>query len=233
MQALHKLIAAAFAFALLAGCAAPMAPEASRANRRPPVRLVVLGDSLAFGTGASEPTGGFAFRLYERIARERPGSEIASYAIGGTTVADVERLEVARLRGTHPDVILLCVGGNDVVRRTDPAAFAASYALTVAAIRTNAPHARLILFGVPNVAVSPLFADFDAAAVERLSRADDRAVRATAAHAHASFVDLFALSSAARHNVGFFSSDQFHPSDDGHERIARYALPTLERALHS
>jgi len=193
----------------------------------------VLGDSLAFGTGASEPTNGFAFRLYDRIARERPGSEITSYAIGGTTVADVERLEVARLRGTHPDAILLCVGGNDVVRRTDPAAFAASYARTVASIRTNAPAAKLIVFGVPDIAISPLFADFDAAAVERLSQVDDRAVRTTAARNGALFVDLFTLSKAARHNVGFFSSDQFHPSDDGHDRIARYALPTLERALHS
>jgi len=230
---LRRQIVAAIACASLAACGVQTAPETSRANGRPAVRLVVLGDSLAFGTGASEPTGGFAFRLYDRIARERPGSEITSYAIGGTTIADVERLEVARLHGTHPDAILLCVGGNDVVRRTDPAVFAASYTRTVAAIHTNAPHAKLILFGVPNIAVSPLFADFDAAAVERLSRADDRAVRATATRTHASFVDLFTLSSAARHNVGFFSSDQFHPSDDGHERIARYALPALERALHS
>lgn len=219
------------AFMLLAACGSHDVTREERRGTGKPVRLAILGDSLAFGTGASEPTNGFAFRIYERIARERPGSEITSYAIGGTTVTDVLRLEAGRLRGTQPDVILLCVGGNDVVRRTDPGAFARAYDELVATIRRAAPHAKLVLFGVPDVAVSPLFADFDARSVGDRSRVDDAAVRAAARRSGASFVDLFALSQAARTSLGFFSSDQFHPSDDGHDRIARRAFPIVERAL--
>jgi lysophospholipase L1-like esterase len=231
MPSLRSIII--LALALIAGCAHAPGPRA--ATPSPPtgraVAISVLGDSLAFGTGASEPTGGFAFRLYESIERERPGSEITSDAIGGTTVADVLRLEAARLRGTHPDLIILCVGGNDVVRRTDPRAFARAYSQLVDTIRNEVPHAKLVLFGVPNVATSPLFADFDARAIALLSLADDTAVRANAARTGAGFVDLFALSQSAKDRPGFFSSDQFHPSDDGHERIAALARPTIERAL--
>jgi len=222
-----------FALALIAGCARTAPPHAA-ARSTPagrPVAISVLGDSLAFGTGASEPTGGFAFRLYESIERERPGSEITNDAIGGTTIADVLRLEGARLHGTHPDLVILCVGGNDVVRRTDPRAFARSYTQLVDAIRREVPQAKLVLFGVPNVAISPLFADFDARAIALFSLQDDAAVRANAARTGAGFVDLFALSQSAKDRPGFFSSDQFHPSDDGHERIATRALPTIERAL--
>lgn len=228
---MRNVLPATAAVLLFAACTSVRPPGPTSTPTQPPVRITVLGDSLAFGTGASEPTGGFAFRIYEQIARTRPGSEITSVAIGGTTVADVERLEVARLRGTKPDLVLLCVGGNDVVRRTDPARFAASYAAVVAQITRTVPHARLVIFGVPDVSVSPLFADFDASLVGELSRRDDRAVRAIARHAGASFVDLFALSRQARASSGFFSSDQFHPSDAGHERIARLALPTIRRAL--
>ncbi len=231
MPPLRSLMILGLAF--IVGCTSATAPHVAspRVSAGRPVAISVLGDSLAFGTGASEPTGGFAFRLYESIERERPGSEITNDAIGGTTVADVLRLEVDRLRGTHPDLIVVCVGGNDVVRRTDPHAFARSYARLVDAIRREVPQAELVLVGVPNVATSPLFADFDARAIALFSREDDAAVRSNAVRTGAGFVDLFALSQAAKSRPGFFSSDQFHPSDDGHERIAERALPIVERAL--
>jgi lysophospholipase L1-like esterase len=124
----------------------------------------------------------------------------------------------------------LCVGGNDVVRGIPTAAFARNYRRLVRAIRSTVPSAALIAIGVPDVAISPLFADH-AATVRRLAQADDRAARAAVAAFGGRYVDLFALTLHERNAAGFLSEDRFHPSDEGHERIADRALPALEAAL--
>src|ERR1700716_379858 len=85
-----RTLAAAGTTAALAGCARRPAPAprgASTPGRA--VRIIVLGDSLAFGTGASAPRNAFIFRAYLRVRAQHPGSRIDNYAMTGSTAADV------------------------------------------------------------------------------------------------------------------------------------------------
>jgi lysophospholipase L1-like esterase len=226
--------ATALALCLLAGtlwaltARAGDTAAAQRSTR--PVNIAVLGDSLALGTGAGDTSGGFAFRIYRAIDADRPGSEITNMAIGGSTAADVARLQTVRLHEQRFDVVLLCVGGNDVVRGIPTAVFARDYRKLVAAIRAAAPRVPLVIVGVPDVSISPLFADH-AQSVRALSVDDDRVARDIAAAAGARYVDLFALTARMRNAAGFLSLDRFHPSDEGHAQIAAAVLPAVERAL--
>lgn len=208
---------------------APPAPPVPPAAPTP-LRIAVLGDSLALGTGAADPADGLTFRIYRALAADRPGSEITNFAIGGTRASDVRRLEVGSLDPRATDLVLLVVGGNDVVRRTPVATFAREYSSLLTAIRTRVPRATVVAFGVPNVARSPLFAD-SRAKTEALSRADDVAVRVAAAANGATFVDLFRYTHHAATTQEFFSSDDFHPSDAGYARLAAFALPVITHAL--
>jgi len=191
--------------------------------------MLVLGDSLALGTGARDPENGVTFRIYRTLARERPGAEVTDVAIGGARAADVLRLEIPRLP-TRADLVLLIAGGNDVVRETSPVAFAASYRATVAAIRARYPHAAIVLGGIPDVGVSPLFAG-DSARTSGRAYMLDRIVRAEATRAHLGFIDLFGASRQARGDAAFLSEDQFHPSDRGYEILAARAMPPVRAAL--
>src|ERR1700682_3551699 len=86
------------AAAVLAGCARrPGAAPGAIVTPGAPVHIIALGDSLPFGTGASSPANGFIFRAYLRVRGAHPGSRIDSYAMGGSTAADVLRLQVPRL----------------------------------------------------------------------------------------------------------------------------------------
>ncbi len=185
---------------------------------------------MALGTGAGDTSGGFAFRIYRAIDAQRPGSEITNMAIGGSTAADVLRLQVGRLRERRFDLVLVCVGGNDVVRGISQHVFARTYRKLIDAIHVTAPGTPVVAIGVPDVSISPLFADH-AAAVRELARADDRAARAIAASTGTRYVDLFALTRRMRDAAGFLSLDRFHPSDEGHAAIAAQALPAVERVL--
>lgn len=222
------------ALALLAGCAAPRTAgtDAQAVSGAAPVRMVVLGDSLAFGTGASGPASGFAFLLYERARKKLPSVEVRNFAIGGTTAADVRRLEVGRLRGLQPALVLVAVGGNDVLQRTPPERFEREYTALVADIRRLAPGANVVLFGVPDVALSPIFPAAAAPPIDVLSRADDAAVRRIARAGGAGYVDLFGLTLRAKGRVErFLAEDRFHPSDEGHAAIAAAAWPVVAKAL--
>jgi lysophospholipase L1-like esterase len=221
------LLLAAVFFALSA--AVIVRPAGAAATAPAPIAMTVLGDSLALGTGASDPANGFAFRIYRAILATRPGSEVTNDAIGGSRVADVTRLQVPEL-DPRADLVLLIVGGNDVVRRTSPRQFESDYAHLLAAVRARAPHAALVACGVPDVARSPLFAD-SYAKTEALARADDRAVRANAQTYGAAYVDLFTMTRARGRNPDFFSADDFHPSDAGYAQLERVTLPLVVRAL--
>ncbi len=232
MRAKAFAIVAAFVVLMVTGCGtAPLHVQAPR-HADSPVRIVVLGDSLGLGTGASGPASGFTFDIFRRLARERPGSSISDYAIGGARIADVLRLEAPRLRGEHADLVLIVVGGNDVVRTTGRTAFARTYAQLLDTIAMTEPKAAIVACGVPDVAISPIFIGSDIGAIGRLSRDDDRAVHRAAARRNIPVVDLFSISQQARGELDtFLSADRFHPSDLGYRRIAAAAYPMVIRAL--
>jgi lysophospholipase L1-like esterase len=220
------------ALAALAGCARrpPPAPRTPATPGRP-VRIVALGDSLAFGTGASAPRKAFIFQAYLRVRAQHPGSRIDNFAIGGSTAADVLRLQAPRLVHVRADVVVVCVGGNDVVHRVAAADFASTYAKLVARVRHLQQHAAIVCCGVPDVGLSPLFTGADHDAVTRLSRENDAAIRAIAKRAGAAFVDLYATTLREHADVNrFLSDDRFHPSDAGYTELAAALEPALLRA---
>ena len=197
-----------------------------------PKRIVALGDSLAFGTGASSPERGFIFRAYLRVRAQNPGSRLDDFAIPGSTARDVLRLQAPRLAHARFDAVVVCVGGNDVVHRVATAAFAASYAALIARIRALQPRAAIVCCGVPDVGQSPLFTGVDQAEIATLSHDGDAAVRAIAARAGATFVDVYAASGRASRDINhFLSDDRFHPGDTGYAELAGVLTPALLRAV--
>jgi acyl-CoA thioesterase-1 len=209
-----------------------LTPPVEGATSDRAVRVSVAGDSLALGIGASDSSRGFAFDLFRRIDAERPGSEVTNLAIGGTTAVDVERLEVPRLADTHPDVVLLEVGANDAVRRRSSTSFARDFASLVRALRRAVPRATVIVFNVPDIAVSPIFENASKPKLRSLVADYNRSVRGVARSTGATVVDLYAISERARNDIDrFFSADLFHPSDAGHEAIAAAAWPIVERSI--
>ena len=195
-----------------------------------PVRIAVLGDSLAFGTGASSAAGGFIFPAFRALLVRRPGSRLDNVAIGGATVADVVRLQAGRLAGVRYDVVIVCVGGNDVVRGTPAVTFRRTYTELLRRIAAATPGARVICCGVPDVSVSPIFAS-ERDLVRETAMRDDAVVRALAAAHGAAFVDVFGVSHATRDPERFLGHDRFHPSDAGYVLLANALTPVLNRVI--
>lgn len=217
------MVRSAFLLATATIVAAPLHAPAAGEDA---LRIAVLGDSLALGTGASRADGGFIFKAFRSVLARHPGSRIDNVAIGGSTIADVLRLQAGRLRGTRYTCAIVCAGANDVVRGTPQAAFAWAYGRLLTRLERTVPATRIICCGVPDVSVSPIFAD-ERAQTEAAAKRDNAAVRAAAHAVGAMFVDLFAITHAVHDPQRFLSGDRFHPSDTGYAMLAKALMPVL------
>ena len=113
-------------------------------------KVLVIGDSTGVGTGSSDPADSVA----GRIARDFPGVEIVNRARNGARAADVPAQLVGAGNGRY-DVILLQVGGNDILRFTPLDELRASVA---GVLGEAARKARAVVFiSTGNVGLSPAF----------------------------------------------------------------------------
>ena len=84
-----------------------------------PVKIAVLGDSLAAGYGV-KPDQAFPARLQAALQRGARNVTILNHGVSGdTTAGGVERIDW--MLADKPDIVLVELGGNDALRGSDPA----------------------------------------------------------------------------------------------------------------
>ena len=189
--------------------------------------VLVFGDSLAAGVGASTPDPAFAAIMFAQLTNGDPSSEFDDLAISGATAADVldTQLPDAEARAIDATDVWLCVGGNDVFHGTPTDTFSTTEHSLVTRLRSSWPRAHIIVFGIPDVTRTPLLPGL--AQFHDMASADNVAAADAARASQADFVDLFSLTDS-QNLGGQLSSDSLHPDDDGHAAIAAYA----EKKLH-
>ncbi len=85
-----------------------------------PVKLAILGDSLAAGYGLS-PAQAFPARLDAALKAQNRNVTIINHGVSGdTTAGGLERIDW--MMADKPDIVLVELGGNDGLRALDPAA---------------------------------------------------------------------------------------------------------------
>ncbi len=202
----------------------------SEEEKGAPVVYVALGDSTGVGVGARKG-GGYVARLFERIERVRPGSRLVNLCVSGATTADVLRAQVGRVGAARPTLVTLGIGINDVTRQVSAEQFARNLEDIVARLRaqTKAP---VVVSNLPDVSHAPVVPAFlREEARRRIQQFNSRIAEAAVRH------DLFLADSFEKSaaviptHPEFFSTDGFHPSEEGYEFWAFEMWPTVKRAL--
>lgn len=109
--------------------------------------LLALGDSLTYGTGAAESES-YPAQLERLIARK----VVAAGVPGETTAQALARLPSA-LDEHAPQLLLLCIGGNDFLRRLGNAQAAANVRQMVQLARSRG--VEVLLIATPEAALVP------------------------------------------------------------------------------
>jgi lysophospholipase L1-like esterase len=190
--------------ALVAGCTdAPAGPRLARLPAD--AVLLAFGDSLTAGNGAP-PTRSYPAQLDALLTQRVVGD-----GVPGETSAQGLRRFGASLDRHAPDLVLLCLGGNDFLRRHDPADTEANLDRLIAMATERG--VAVVLLGVPTPGLL-------------LDEGADLYPRLASKHGLPLENEIFAevLSDRA------LRTDRIHPNAEGYARVAAAVRDLLAHA---
>ncbi len=203
-------------------------PDAAPSAVPHPLRLLVVGDSTAMGTGVSVLDDAIPGRLARLLAGTRAGSQgVAWRAVGrsGATSAQVHADFAATAVRAHFDIAVVLVGWNDALQLRSPGEFARSLGALLDRLHEGSPDARLLVVAPPefaHFAVLPtplrLALGFHARGLTRTS--------ARVARKHHAV-------SAPGFDGQAVASDGFHPNATGYQRLAEGIAASAIRATRT
>jgi lysophospholipase L1-like esterase len=213
-------------------------------KRRGERLVLVLGDSLARGTG-DEDGRGFAQRLLPLLRPAGP-VELANLGVDGATSEDLRRLSesanVAAL-ARSADLIVVSVGGNDLSRSVPRSAgtpvqmveeigrsrdrFAENLRAILTRLRQANPTAPISVFALYNPFSSDRRAQIGSSVIARWNAL----IQETAlSYPGTIVVPTFDLFQSGAENL---SADQFHPNGKGYALIAERIAQGLPRSMRT
>ncbi|WP_296209858.1 GDSL-type esterase/lipase family protein [Psychrobacter sp. UBA3480] len=110
--------------------------------------VVALGDSLTYGYGANPKTA------YPTVLAELSKWNVVNAGVNGDTSADV-LTRVNEITEQNPDLVLLGVGGNDVLQRIAPDTTRDNIIATIDTLQSN--NIDIVLIAEPYFSTSALF----------------------------------------------------------------------------
>lgn len=166
--------------------------------------IVAFGDSLTEGTGAQE------FQSYPAVLAKLSGRQVINAGVAG----EISKVGLARLPSvlaTHkPKLVLLCHGGNDLLRKLNQKQLQKNLEQMIEQITDSG--AQVILIGVPKPSLllgpAPIYKEI------------------TAGHKLVANLQIFSqvLSKAG------LKSDPVHPNAAGYKKVAEAIHTTLSEA---
>ena len=194
----------------------PAEPRTGGSRDAGALRLLVLGDSSAVGTGVDQMTDALAGQIAKRLPEP-----VAWRVVGANGLRSDEVLaqQLAEAVARPADLIVLLVGWNDALQMRSAAAFGADLAALLDALRRQNPDARVALVAPPRFGQFAVY---------------PQPLRAVLG-AHVGGLTRIAQRVAAERGValapGFdgvnVASDRFHPDATGYGLLADAVLAAL------
>ena len=165
--------------------------------------VLAFGDSITYGTGAG-PDESYPKVLAQLIGRRVVGAGVP----GEVTANGLQRLPEV-LDEVKPKILLLCLGGNDMLRKVEPVAIEANLRTMVRIARDRG--IAVVLIAVPK----PALFGGNAAFYQTIAREND-----------------LPLESKILKDILFdneFKADTIHPNAKGYRRLAEAIAALLRR----
>ena len=148
-MSVSRLLTLRLFLALLVALAAGCGEKAKLAHLANDAVVLAFGDSLTFGTGAAE-TESYPAQLEKLIGRR-----VARAGVPGEVTAQALARLPSALDEHAPRLLLLCIGGNDFLRRVGNAQAEANIREMVKLARSRGVEVLLIGTPEPGISVTP------------------------------------------------------------------------------
>ena len=192
-------------------------PQSYSALRTGGKRILVVGDSTAYGVGASRPEDSISGRL----GRDFPRTEIINTAVGGSLTREaIEQLH--RAPGTF-DLIIICTGGNDIWHFTRPAPLEKDLERLLKEAIEKSNHQVILLF-YANLGSAPIFPSFIRTLLGKKTQEIHDVFSRVSGALRVPLVELytkekvndFSPNPFLKEPEKYYSQDRMHPSSEGY-----------------
>lgn len=175
--------------------------------------ILLIGDSTAFGTGATN----IDTTLAGRLARDFPEVEIINYAVNGAVTSDL-MAQLDRVKDRQFDMILISAGGNDVWRFKD---LRKSYEILcdVVSKARELSRGKVVLLDYNNIASAPAIPFFLRSSILERMKIMNNIIMTLSDDYH---VDAVHMLNTENNNPfikdpkTYFAEDGIHPSGEGY-----------------
>jgi lysophospholipase L1-like esterase len=191
---------------------------------RTPFRLLVLGDSIGYGTGARRVEDALGPRLSAELAADGFDVDLHVLAVPGAVSADLTR-QVRRAEQLDADLAVVVIGANDLARFVPAPQAAAALAAAVTALR--AVGTDVVVVPAPDMSAVPFVPPAFRAAVRAASVLLQGQQAAAVVAAGGRVADVAQVGALFAADPAMFSGDRFHPSSLGYASIAQALAPAV------
>jgi lysophospholipase L1-like esterase len=196
-----------------------------------PLTLVVLGDSSVAGVGADAVEDTLTYGVAKALSDQYRVS-LHALGVSGSRLADVVGKQLPQVDGLDPDMVLVCVGTNDVTHGTAIREARRQLRLLVDGLAQVAPNAKVIVSGLPPAETSAAFHRPLRDLLGLRALLFTRLYRAELTPRGIAVFDIAKLTKSAFHGKReMFSADLFHPSSAGYAFLGTIYGRAVREAL--
>ena len=189
---------------------------------------LALGTSDVIGVGAVPLTEGYVYLINQDLEIRNPGAFLLTLAVPGARIESLrEQVRLAKHFHNEADLATVWTGVNDLVHGDDPSQFQTDLRELLRSLQGSVSTV-VVIGNLPDLTQLAPFrgAANPAVTLERV-RAFNRAIEVEAPYVNASIVNVFGESSP---DDFAFDEDGFHPTKEGHQRMATlFRKAILER----
>jgi lysophospholipase L1-like esterase len=196
-----------------------------------PLTLVVLGDSSVAGVGADHPEDTLTYGVAKALS-DRYRVTLHALGVSGSRLGDVVGKQLPLVADLDADIVLVCVGTNDITHGTTVREARRQLRLLVDGLAGFAPEAKVIVSGLPPAETARAFHRPLRDLLGMRALLFTRLYRSELTPHGISVFDIAALTKSAFHGKReMFSADLFHPSSAGYAFLATVYGRAVREAL--
>ena len=217
-----RILACASWLLLAVGCSQPglaTVPEAK------PLVYVAIGASDAVGIGAADPARDGWVPVLHRLLP--PDTRLVNLGISGTVLHDALRQQLPVALDAAPDLVTIWLAVNDFNARIPLEEYSADLDEMLGQLEANT-QARVLIGNIPDLTAIPLYANVPRDALHAEVTRWNAAIAAAAERHGATLVDFYELGPELARRPELVGADGFHPSVEGHRRIAEILWEAIE-----
>lgn len=207
----------------------PTSVAATSGRAAEALRLAVLGDSIAYGQGATRPADTVGSRLAAELAADGRPTAVRVFAVPGAR-SEALAAQVHASLAWEPHLAVIIIGANDLTHFVPPLQAADQLGRAVRDLR--AAETQVVVAPAPDLSTVP-WVPVQMRAIVAAGSAHLRQAQTHAAlAAGARVADVDGMTAAAfADDVNLFSADRFHPSSAGYALIAAALRPAVHAAV--